>query len=161
MPYYHGTRPDIAEDILAHGFDVNAPRQNDPGDLGWGTYLTDRLRRARAYGSGVLTVEIDESRFARLPNPYFLDGLAEVEPETLVERVFHRLAFANGEMLTVRGSKEVRVTMAKRIAESFLTVGYAGIIAGPYRDGATEVVVFDPSAIVSVRPVYRIRHGDD
>lgn len=152
MRLFHGTSTDSAAKVLAEGFDVDAERRSDPGDLGWGTYLTNRSARARAYGE-VLEVEIDESRFARLPNPYFLDGLSEVEPETLVERVFHRLVFANGIMLTVKGSKEERVIVAKRIAEAFMTAGYAGIIAGPFRDGSIEVVIFDPSAVISVAGV--------
>jgi hypothetical protein len=144
--WYHGTTPANAAKIRAEGFDVDAPRRSDPGDFGWGIYLTDRPSRARSYGREVLAVTIDESRFARLPNPYFLKGLEQVEPRTAAEKLFYSAAFDDeGHMLTV--SSPDRVGAAKAVTRAFLAKGYAGIIGGPHTLGDLEVVVFDPSAV--------------
>jgi hypothetical protein len=149
--YFHGTDDDRATAILADGFDMEAPRRSDPGDLGWGIYLTDRISRARAHGSSVLNVDVDESRFARIANPYFLKGLQEVMPETREERLFHGVAFKDGQMLSVKGSKEDRIATARLIRDTFLAAGFDGIIAGPDQMRQREVVVFNPEAVQSIR----------
>ena len=59
MKLYHGTSHTTA--ILADGFDLEAQRTMDPGDFGWGVYLTDSPSRARAHGK-VLVVEVEDSR---------------------------------------------------------------------------------------------------
>ena len=149
--YFHGTGDSQATTILAEGFDIEAPRRSDPGDLGWGIYLTDSASRARAHGYQVLSVEVDTARYARITNPYFLKGFEEVEPETPEERLFHGVAFEGGQMLSVvADSLEKRVAVARRIREVFLAAGFAGIIAGPDRMEQCEVVVFNPEAITGV-----------
>lgn len=148
--FLHGTSSAQAETILADGFDLEAQRRSDPGDFGWGVYLTDRASRARAYGERVLQVTIDPTRFARITNPYFLKGLEEVEPVTDVEKLFHGVAFRGGQMLVVKADSEERVAIARRIREAFIGAGYDGIIAGPDSNGQCEVVVFRTEAIVSV-----------
>lgn len=141
MKLYHGTDEASAARILSEGFDVDALRRSDPGDFGWGVYLTSSLPRARAYGSVVLEVEVDESRFARLPCPYFLDDFQRVEPETEVERLFYSVAFdAEGEMLTIHSPD--REGVSKAVAKTFLEAGYDGLVTGPGRYGDLEVVVF-------------------
>lgn len=62
--YFHGTTPDLADKILTEGFDLAAPRLSDPGDFGWGVYLTDHIERARGYGKGLLRVTVDTQQFA-------------------------------------------------------------------------------------------------
>jgi hypothetical protein len=147
---YHGTSSACADRILDEGFDADAKRRNDPGDFGWGVYLTDSPFRARAYGEAVLEVEIDEDRFARLPNPYFLDGLEEVEPETWAEKLFHSVAFRGDAMVTVKGPN--RIEACKEVTRNFTLRGFAGIITGPDRDGNFEVVVFHPAhGVTSVK----------
>lgn len=146
--FFHGTRH--AESILEQGFDLGAQRRTDPGDLGWGIYLTDTPARARAHGEA-LAVVVDDSRFARIKNPYFEENLKRVEPETDVEALFYDNAFdENGEMVTVRGEWEERVAASKAVRAAFLRAGYQGIISGPDRRGQHEVVVFDPDSIHSI-----------
>jgi hypothetical protein len=139
-------------DILSDGFDFGAVRRSDPGDFGWGLYLTRSLARARAIGSDVLIVMVDISRFARIPNPYFLSGTKEMVPHTEAERLFHRSAFRNGEMITVMGNEADRVAASKDLAEVFVRRGWGGIVT----DG-DEVVVFDSGCIRSIQGILIIQ----
>jgi hypothetical protein len=144
---FHGTGH--AATILAEGFDLEAPR-HDPGDFGHGVYLTDSLGRAKSYGEP-LEIRVDVSRYARIPCPYFLDGLTALEPSTAPERLFHALAFPEGSagpMATVKGQQ--RTATAHAIRDAFLAAGYAGIIAGPDDRDQREVVVFDLSTIEAI-----------
>lgn len=156
--WFHGTHK--VEEILAGGVDLSAPR-HDVGDFGWGFYLTTKESRARNYGE-VLVVEIDESRFARLENPYFLNRGHDVDPETDVERLFHEHAFEELEggcdggtyrnMITVNSLPDKRRTASQAIRDAFLAAGYAGIITD--HDGG-ETVVFDATAILGIT-----QHGE-
>jgi len=139
---------------MKRGFDVEAPRNSDPGDFGWGIYLTDCLERARAYGDAVFEVDIDLSRFAAIPNPYFLksveSGFVNTKPRTYDEVLFYNIAFnENGRMRTVVGDD--RVDVAKEIRDSFLDHGYAGIVGNSGKN--REIVVFDSSAITRVNMI--------
>lgn len=147
MRFFHGSRR--AEAIVTDGFDIEAPRTTDPGDFGWGVYLTDRVARARCHGE-VLAVDVDTSRFAYIPSPYFIDGFDERTPETDVERLFYDLAFKNGKPLLIVGSQEQRVAIAKAIRSAFIEAGYDGILSAPDRMGQVEAVVFHIDAIQSV-----------
>lgn len=147
--FYHGTSEENAESIERDGFDLNALRRSDPGDLGWGIYLTNSIHRARAYGSAVLEVVINEGNFAKLPNPYFLKGMEETKPETDEEKLFYENAFEDGKMLTIHGD---RVAAAKNISRAFILNGYDGII-GRLGSGQIEVVVFQPKAIEAIRRI--------
>ena len=147
MRWFHGTSSTSAAGILSSGVDVDAPRVRDAGDLGWGFYLTSDLARARACGEVVLEVRVDPSRLGHLPSPYFLDGLRSVEPVTAVERLFHGLAFRDGEMLTVSGSD--REGVARSIRDGFMDAGYTGIQS----ESPSELVLFDPSVIEGIRSV--------
>lgn len=146
--YLHGTDARSAKVILTEGFSLETRRQSDPGDFGWGIYLTDAPSRARSYGSEVLRVTIATERYARIKNPYFLEGLREVEPQTAEEKLFHQTVFEGGKMLTVKG--EDREGVARRVREVFMEAGYDGIIAGPDRQGQCEVVVFRTSSILRI-----------
>ena len=148
--FFHGTGSAEAARILAGGFDLEAPRRSDPGDFGWGAYLTDQSSRARAYGEQVLRVEVGLRRFARIANPYFLDGLREVEPATPEERLFHGTAFRDGAMVSVKADPGERAAVARRIGEAFKEAGYDGILAGPDGRGQREAVVFNLGSIVRV-----------
>lgn len=97
---------------------------------------------------------IDESRFVKIPNPYFLEGLKSTKPETWAEKLFHSVAFNGDDMLTVKGpppakpgfpEPKSRQEVCKNVARAFTVLGIAGIIAGPFRDGGHEVVVFHPA----------------
>jgi hypothetical protein len=148
--FYHGTSEKNAESIERDGFDLEALRRSDPGDLGWGIYLTNSIHRARAYGSAVLEVVVQAGNFAKLPNPYFLKGMEELKPETDVEKLFYENAFdSDGNMLTIHGD---RVAAAKNISRAFILNGYDGII-GEVGPGQIEVVVFQPKAIEAIRRV--------
>jgi hypothetical protein len=142
--YWHGTT--AAEAILALGVDFDAVRVSDPGDMGWGFYLTGEESRAKAYGSQILKVTIDPEKFAYLPNPYFLDGLKDIEPITDVEKLFHEVAFGvDGNMKTCSGYEKDKV--ARKICDTFIAAGFSGIIT-PYSGG--EVVVFAADGITEI-----------
>jgi hypothetical protein len=141
---YHGTSAERAAQILKSGFDLDAARTSDPGDFGWGLYLTPDLSTARAYGDVVLRVILDDSSYARIRDPYNPDLTQEAD------RLFHALAFQDGYMLTCfyGFSKEDKKRVSKAIRDEFLARGYGGI-SSSYRAG--ETVVFDASTIREVQ----------
>jgi len=143
---YHGT-PNAGK-ILINGIDINHPRNSDPGDFGWGVYASGNLSRAKVYGD-VFAVTIDESDYAYLENPYFLEGLKTVPPKTFEEKLFYSLAFdaRTNEMLTIVGTPRRRERIAKFIRLSFLEHNYKGIIT-PHN--GIEAVVFDPATILKI-----------
>jgi hypothetical protein len=140
---YHGTpNPDS---LVEHGPDMEHKRSKDVGDLGWGFYCTTIPERAASYGS-VVRVVLDIGTFAHVPNPYFLNGLDEVEPRTAEERLFHQLTFGNGFMGTVVAGTGREAT-ARRVRDEFLARGFQGIVT----DYKGEVVVFDKAAVLELR----------
>lgn len=145
MIVYHGTND--AESVLA-GVCLDIPRRRDPGDFGWGFYCAFDRDRAAAHGRHVLVVDVDESALARIPNPYFLDLLDQLLPETSQEHLLYGLIFdePGGLMLTVRGDR--RDETARQVTEAFLQAGWKGIVADSPL--IAELVVFDPSAIRSI-----------
>jgi len=145
--FYHGTSQEKAEAILRKGVDMEHKRTRDPGDVGWGFYLTTDLERARNCGPVVLEVVINVKTFARIPNPYFLAGLNSVKPTTPDEHLFHGIVMDEWKMRTVNGRWDDRVTAAKEVRDTFMAAGHLGIMTS--HDG-NETVVFDLAAIQSV-----------
>lgn len=146
--WYHGTRAETAKLILSKGVDTEAPKTSDPGDFGWGFYLTKRWARAKAYGEVVLSVGIDPGGLAYIANPYFFKGFKVTKPKTMEEHLFHQIAFApDGSMKTVTGDRRERVKVSRAIREAFLSAGYLGILSD--YDGG-EVVLFDDAAAIRV-----------
>jgi hypothetical protein len=144
--WYHGTPR--WKDILDKGINIDAPKHSDPGDFGWGIYLTAKLIRAKIYGR-VFIVEIDTSKMAYVSNPYFLDGLRRLAPVTAEEQLFYSLAYnEDGEMLTLQGTKEERIAAARRVQRGFLDAGYSGIVSD-YDEG--EAVLFESAPILSAK----------
>jgi hypothetical protein len=143
--FYHGTDPEKAAAIVRGGVDVWAERR-DAGDFGWGFYVTADLARARAYGGAVLVVTLDLGRYAFVKNPYFLDGLDPVGPQTEAERLLHGLVVdpQTGQMLTCNVGLSGREAASQAVRAAFLARGYAGIVTGLCD---RETVVFDPSTI--------------
>jgi len=144
MRLYHGTSREACESIWENDVGVSGTRR-EPGDFGYGFYLTKSLVRARSYGPCVLEFLIDTRHYARVDNPYFTSGFNMFWPTTTDERLFYSLAFGSGgEMKTVKGSPESRLLAAVRIRNAFLGAGYKGIVT-KYAGG--EVVVFDADSI--------------
>jgi len=156
--WYHGS-PKLQQ-ILDQGFDIDAPRIQDPGDFGWGIYLTTRVYRARYHSTEdtILAVEIETDRFAYIQNPYFMYGLTsftrpgqrgQLFPETFEEHLFFDIAFeptdSGYEMALVRGKH--REEKSKLVRQVFINEGYDGIITD--HDGG-EAVIFNADAIVNV-----------
>lgn len=150
--FYHGTNR--SDEILASGFDIDAPRRCDPGDFGWGVYLTAKLGRAKFLGT-VLQVEVDLTRFALVPNPYFLSKGEEVLPVTPEEKLFYECVFSKGGMRTINGRREERANHAKEVQRLFLSAGFLGICTKTYDN---EAVVFSTDAILSVQLHTRKNH---
>lgn len=143
--WYHGTPR--WKSILDDGIDIDAPKHSDPGDFGWGIYLTKRLTRAQRYGK-VFQLTVETDKLAHVPNPYFLSGLQALTPVTPEEKLFYSLAFdANDNMLTVSGTNQERIAASKKIRNSFLAAGYLGIISD--YDGG-EAVLFNTAPIRSL-----------
>jgi len=160
--WYHGTEPQRARAILRAGVDLQAERRRDPGDFGWGFYLTREIERAECHGGAVLQVQLDPSRLARIDNPYFIaqGSFDPVTPSTDAQRLFHQIAFdlqddfelgAGPRMRTVRGPLQQRIETSQAIRDAFLAAGYTGILASQIQGG--EAVVFDPSAIRQIEEV--------
>lgn len=149
---YHGTP--TAEAILTEGVRMDIERRADPGDFGWGFYLTLDLSRASNFGD-VLQVVVDDSELARIDNPYFLHRLETVEPVTPEEKLFFGIVFGpDREMMNVRGPWDQRVRVSKQVREAFLEAGWKGI----YSESQRELVVFDPAVVRSVRPHLTYRY---
>lgn len=162
--WYHGSSN--LQQILDEGFDIDAPRIQDPGDFGWGIYLTSRVYRARYHSesSTILAVEIEIDRFAYIQNPYFLVGpisfarpgqQGQLFPKTFEEHLFFDIAFeatdhagarpSGYEMSLVSGKH--REEKSKLVRQVFMNVGYDGIITD--HDGG-EAVIFNTDAIVNI-----------
>lgn len=144
MTLYHGSS--AWEKILEVGFDLEHPRRSDPGDFGWGLYLSANPARARSYGK-VLKVSLDPSRLAYISNPYFLDRFERVEPKTEEEKLFYGLVFDGDIMKTVNLPSDLRVAAAKLVRQVFLEKGYTGIRTSLDDE---ETVLFSLSAIQRV-----------
>jgi len=148
MNLYHATSEKNAPIIIDEGFDMMAIRSSDPGDYGWGVYLTDDLGRAKAHDKVILDVIISTKKLAYIPNPYFLENMKPVEPKTNVEKIFYAMAFdEDSNMMTVTGHDSARVFTAKEIRARFLSEGYMGIYTD-YR--GHEIVIFDENAIKEI-----------
>jgi hypothetical protein len=163
--FYHGTTPESAAKILASGFDLDAKKRHDSGDFGDGIYLTvDKTRAKHMGGPAILEVQVDLSRFAYIPNPYFTNKLEHVAPVGPVQEMFYTLAFDNnGNMATIHGDRtfvpieafpfkqvivnQTRKDVCKTIRESFLCNGFWGIHT-EYR--GLETVVFNTSTIKKI-----------
>lgn len=147
---FHGTGVEEANLILGAGFDFRADRRRDPGDFGWGIYLTADLARAQEMGEVVLVVIIDKRKFAHIPNPYFLLLGQERKPETELEKLFHGIAFDGSTMLTCASTVpwERRVVVAQTIQREFLDRGYSGIIT---ETPDKETVLFSGGGILNLQ----------
>lgn len=148
--WYHGTRR--WEEVEKHGVDFDAPRATDPGDFGWGFYLTKRPVLANIHGR-VFQVTIDPSKLAYIENPYFLlDDLHPRLPVTPEEKLFWDIAFDNeGNMLTINADKETRVQTAKEIQRAFLAAGFTGIRTD-YGEGETVLFSGEPILALDLLP---------
>lgn len=148
MRLYHGTTPEAGLSMLKDGIDLFHPRKADPGDFGRGFYLTNNIHRARACGKYILRVEVDDSQYADIPNPYEPD-------DSEAGKLFRSLAFDGDNMLTCVHSinREDRQKLCTRIREEFLKRGYKGIKTGWKRAGSIEHehVVFDLDTIKSMK----------
>ncbi|MAG24176.1 hypothetical protein CMI47_01225 [Candidatus Pacearchaeota archaeon] len=150
--YYHGTTKKAAEEILAHGFSHAIERRRDPGDFGWGTYLTQMRERAENLGEAVLEVHVDTSSFEHITHPYFRDRNDLVWPQTDAQRIFFDMVMEPGgrRMKTVHGPLASRREVALEIAQLFREQGIGGFTTG-LEDG--ETVVFDLRAIKNIRRI--------
>ena len=156
MIYFHGTNKSSANQIIERGFDIEATRTHDPGDLGWGIYFSSDYYRAKSYGQYVIAVELSKKvKLAQIINPYFLLNLERVPPVTLEEILFYNIAFdENGNMRNVYHgiSEEEKILISTQIRYAFLKAGYDGILAGPFNPRRTdkELVIFNPNIIESI-----------
>lgn len=168
---YHGSK--VKEEILRRGFDIEAPRVSDPGDFGWGIYLTSELSRAKAAAGkqNVLDVEVEFKNPLVLRAPYAINP-----PETPGDRFIAELRERFGDTvhgLTTEEAIELhrqgkspdeiadiafhsRVTASKKWAEAIQKAGYDAVVwEKPYYYGPIEenyeVVIFNPEQIKSVR----------
>lgn len=153
MIYFHGTNEKSAKVIAKSGFDIDSPRQSDPGDLGWGIYLTTDYNRAKSYGTVIFAVELSEkANLAEIINPYFIKRFERLLPQTAEELLFYNIAFnEKGNMRNVSQmtSTEEKIRISKQIRDTFLKASYDGIIAGPFnlRRDDKEIVIFNSDII--------------
>lgn len=140
--FFHGTA--AWEKIRREGFELEAPRRSDPGDFGWGIYVTKQVGRAKCYGD-VICVVIKTGGLAHIENPYFINGLTQFKPRTPLEELYYNLAFENDEPLLFRRKTELRAQTARNIRQGMMQAGYTGITT---KYSGCETVIFDPSIIV-------------
>lgn len=168
---YHGAR--VKEEILRRGFDIEAPRVADPGDFGWGIYLTSDLNRARATGGTKNVLDVQ----ACFKNPLVLHAPYSINPpETAGDRFINQLRERYGDTvhgLTTEEAIELhrqgkspdqiatitygnRVRASKKWAEEIQRAGYDAVIwEKPFHyrpiEENYEVVIFNPNQIKSIR----------
>lgn len=145
--WYHGTRR--WQEILNAGLSIDAPKVTDPGDFGWGIYLTKSRVLSAIFGR-VFRITLDDTNLAYIENPYFLheDGGGQRFPVTPAEQLFYSEAFnGDGDMLTIKGDLASRIAVAKNIQRVFLANGFAGIKADY---GHAETVLFNLSPVVTI-----------
>lgn len=165
---YHGSR--AKEEILERGFDVEAPRVSNPGDFGWGIYLSGNPARARASGP-VLEVEVCFEKPLVLESPYrihppetagdkFIAELREKYGDTvhgLTEEEaieLHRKGKSPEEIAEI--SRQNRIYASRKWAEEIQKAGYDAVVwEKPYRykprEENYEVVIFDPDKIKAIK----------
>jgi len=152
MILYHGTTPEGMKKIPEEGFYLEAERTSDPGDFGWGIYLTGMPARAKSYGGrNVLRVEVNFDnplKFSSVSEAYkWRDPLVEKYGDTI-----HGIGNTWEEKIKSRGK------IAKKWREELLRQGYDGIMIYDKRwtDGEPyEVVAFKPENIRVIKPEIR------
>lgn len=165
---YHGSPR--KEEILERGFDVEAPRASNPGDFGWGIYLTSDLARAKASGP-VLEVQTCFETPLVLHSPYRIHA-----PETAGDKFIAELRKKYGD--TIHGltdeeaielhrkgkspeeiaeiSRQNRIYASRKWAEEIQKAGYDAVVwekpwlYKPIEENY-EVVIFDPNKIKGVK----------
>lgn len=155
--WYHATDRSSALSIIADGVRLDLDHKRDPGDFGWGFYLTRDKRRASAIDRVLLQVEFQRDQCVYLENPYFMRDGRTFRPGTYIELLFHRLCFLERHRLdtrnepqvmgTVHGTPQERTVVAKAIRGAFLLRGFRGIVTG---HAGGEAVIFDPDILTSV-----------
>ena len=152
MILYHGTTSEGMKKIPQEGFSLEAERTSDPGDFGWGVYLTGMPARAKAYGGiNILRVEVD------FDNPLKFSSVSEAYKwrELLVQKYGDTI---HGIGNTWEEKAKSRAEIAKRWREELLRQGYDGIIIYDKRwtNGEPyEAVAFKPENIHVIEPGIR------
>jgi hypothetical protein len=153
MLYYHGSR--TPQQLLLTGLvepeDEDASQKSDPGDFGWGFYVTADKERAANWGV-VICVEVDLGRIAFIENPYTIGSnraVATTRPALLFQSlvVGEKGKLGSYYMKTVNGSFQERSIAALQVRDAFLGLGLWGIRTALYDK---EAVIFNPKAIVSM-----------
>jgi len=171
---YHGSS--AIDKIINEGFRIEVPRTRDPGDFGWGIYLSDSI--SRAFAAGGKDIRPGKERVVatkvKVKNPLVLKCPYSIceKPETSGDQLIWELRRKYGD--TVRGLTEdeserlynegktgeeiyqiamtKRTQAAKKWAEEIQKAGYDAVIwerGEVYPGGPVEheVVIFDPSKI--------------
>jgi hypothetical protein len=147
---YHGS-PDASR-IFTEGFDLWTKRNTDPGDLGWGIYLTGNWYWARQFAGGegaeanVIELDIDPAKLARIRHE--IVGCGKEPNLNKAERLWRKVVecSAFGIPLTIASEPKERAKVAKMVRRRFMRAGYTGILAGTVGKDE-EVVVFNLGAI--------------
>jgi len=172
---YHGSA--VVDKIVSEGFKVDAPRARDPGDFGWGIYLSDSTGRAFSAGGmdvrrgqeRVVAIKVDVRNPLRLKCPYpvcdlpatagdrLIWGLREKHGDTvhgLSQEEADRLYYKEGKTVEEIAciASQNRVKAAKKWTEEIQKAGYDAVVweRGEEWPGGHiehEVVIFDPSKI--------------
>ena len=171
---YHGSA--AIDRIVTEGFKVDVPRAHDPGDFGWGIYLSDSI--GRAYSAGGIDVRPGQERVVAVKvdirNPLVLKCPYSVceKPETTGDKLIWKLREQYGDTVHGLSDEEAqklynegktpdeigeiaalnRVKAAKKWAEEIQKAGYDSVVwerGEEWRGGPVEheVVIFDPSKV--------------
>lgn len=133
MKAYHGTTKENARKICAEGFSPDYFGQNG-NHFGDGIYLTTTKKRARVYGSHVVTVEIDDTNIENLTDWYgaYMDA-------------------CNAEFDKGTPQEEVNSAVGRGYREKYTQAGFAGISLSPPVGTGKEMVIYDTAVIKEVR----------
>lgn len=132
MIVYHGTSKDSAETIALNGFMIQSEQANGR-HFGNGVYLATTKKRAKCYGKQVISVEIDESRLAKMTN--WLRAYQEKCKSV------HEAGVAE---------KDVNEFVGEWYKNHFLEQGFTGVIMDSIIGATKEIVVYDLSIVQRV-----------
>lgn len=132
MIAYHGTTKENAKKICEEGFSPDYFGQNG-NHFGDGIYLTTTKKRAKVYGSHVVTVEIDDTNIENLTD-WYSDYMDACDAE-----------FKKGTP-----QAEVNSAVGRSYQDKYTRLGFAGISISPPIGTGKELVIYDTKIILDV-----------
>lgn len=129
MIVYHGTTKEKAENIAREGFSSEFQGENG-NHFGKGIYFATTKKRARCYGTSVVSVEIRADQLASWSNWYedYMKSCQDMYEQGIP-------------------SEKVNESVGESIRERYVLRGNSGLMIDPLVGNAKEVIVYDETII--------------